>query len=69
MKKLYRSLNDKKIFGVCGGWAEYFNIDSTLMRIGWIMLSLITGFFPVFITYLVAAIITPKNNNHQSPAL
>ena len=34
MKKLFRSSTDRKICGVCGGIAEYFNIDSTLVRLG-----------------------------------
>ena len=38
-KRLYKSETDKKIAGVCGGIAEYFNIDSTLVRIGWVVLS------------------------------
>lgn len=41
MKKLYRSRKDRKIAGVCGGIAEYFNIDSTLVR----LLAVITIFF------------------------
>ena len=35
MKKLFRSSTDRKICGVCGGIAEYFNIDSTLVRLVW----------------------------------
>lgn len=37
-KKLYRSEKDKKIAGVCGGLAEYFDIDPTLVRLAWIFL-------------------------------
>ena len=36
-KKLYKSSTDKKIAGVCGGIAEYFNIDSTLVRLAWVV--------------------------------
>ena len=39
MKKLFRSSTDRKICGVCGGIAEYFNIDSTLVRLGVVLLS------------------------------
>ena len=35
-KKLYRSKNDKKISGVCGGIAEYFGIDATIVRLLWV---------------------------------
>ena len=39
MKKLFRSSTDRKICGVCGGIPEYFNIDSTLVRLGVVLLS------------------------------
>ena len=42
-KKLYLSSKDKKLAGVCGGFAEYVGIDSTLVRIGYIALVLCGG--------------------------
>lgn len=57
IKRLTRSKKDKKIFGVCGGIAEYFEIDSTLIRIIWIISSLIFGFG--FIAYLLCALVMP----------
>ena len=42
-KKLYKSSTDKKLAGVCGGLAEYFNIDSTLVRLGWVVFGLRGG--------------------------
>lgn len=36
-KKLYRSSNDRMVGGVCGGIAEYFNIDSSLVRLLWVL--------------------------------
>ena len=57
MKKLYRSESDKKICGVCGGIAEYFNIDSTLVRLGWVLLCFCA--FAGVIGYIVAAIVMP----------
>ena len=59
MKRLYKSNTDKKIAGVCGGIAEYFNIDSTLVRIGWIFL--ICAFGTGVIAYILCAIIMPSN--------
>ena len=56
-KKLYRSIVDKKLCGVCGGLAEYFNIDSTLVRLGWAFLTLFAGIG--ILAYIVAAIIIP----------
>lgn len=57
MKKLYKSQTDRKIFGVCGGIAEYFNIDSTLVRLIWVIL--IACFGTGIIAYILAAIVMP----------
>lgn len=43
MKKLYKSSTDRKISGVCAGIAEYFNIDPTIVRIGWSILAVMAG--------------------------
>ena len=56
-KKLYKSSTDKKLAGVCGGIAEYFNIDSTLVRLGWVLFSLLGG--SGLQAYIIAAIIMP----------
>ena len=56
-KKLYKSNTDKKLAGVCGGIAEYFNIDSTLVRLGWVVFSLVGG--SGMLAYIIAAIIMP----------
>jgi phage shock protein C len=58
MKRLYRS-KDKKISGVCGGIGEYFELDPSLVRLGWIVLTILTGVIPGIIGYIVAAIIIP----------
>lgn len=60
MNKLYLSNDDKKISGVCGGIAEYFKIDSTIVRLAWIIISLISGIIPGIIAYLLAVLIVPK---------
>lgn len=59
MKKLYRSETDKKIFGVLGGIARYFEIDATVLRVIYVLLSFFVLGCPVII-YLVAALIIPK---------
>ena len=56
-KKLYKSSTDKKLAGVCGGLAEYFNIDSTLVRLGWVVFGLLGG--SGLLAYIIAAIIMP----------
>jgi len=61
MKKLYRSATNKKLLGVCGGLAKYFGIDPTLVRLAWVILSLIpvVGPFIGVLVYIVWAIIVP----------
>ena len=56
MKKLYRSKTDKKICGVCGGLGEYLHVDSTLVRLVWLLIAL-TG--SGILIYFLAAIIMP----------
>ncbi len=58
-KKLYRSENSI-IAGVCGGIAEYFTLDPTLVRAGYALLSLFSAAFPGLLIYLVLWIIMPK---------
>lgn len=57
MKKLYRSRKDSKIAGVCGGIAEYFDVDPTIIR----LLAVLTIFFGGggIIAYIIAWIIIP----------
>ena len=59
-KRLYRSLRDKKLAGVCGGIGEYVDIDPTVIRLAWVVLSVLTGVVPGIIAYIVVAIIMPK---------
>jgi phage shock protein C len=57
-KPLQRSRTDKKIAGVCGGFAEFAELDPTIVRIVWLVASLFTGVG--FIAYLVAWILMPE---------
>lgn len=57
-KRLYKSNDNKMIDGVCGGIAEFFDIDPTLVRIGWILFCAAGG--SGFIGYLIAALIIPR---------
>ncbi len=68
--RLYRSETDKKIAGVCGGIAEYFEIDSTIIRLIWVISVAVYG--TGLLVYIIAAIIMPtkgeidtKMNMHQ----
>ena len=59
-KKIYRSESDRKIAGVCGGIAEYFDIDSTIVRLALLFLILAWGTGLLF--YLAAALIMPNES-------
>lgn len=58
-RKLYRSRTDKKLLGVLGGVAKYFNIDATILRIIYVLLSIFVIGCPIII-YLIAALIIPE---------
>ena len=60
-KKLKLSRNNKIIAGVCGGIAEYFNVDPTLVRIIAVILALLPG--PAVLAYLIAWIIIPLDRS------
>ncbi len=57
-RKLYRINEGKKIAGVCGGIAEYLNIDVTVVRLLWVLVCLMGGFG--ILAYLAAALIIPE---------
>lgn len=59
MKRLFRSRENKMIYGVCGGIAEYFNIDPTLVRLGWVLVS-VCSFGTGVLAYFIAAVIIPE---------
>jgi phage shock protein C len=58
-KKLYRSRTKKMLAGVCGGLAEYFDIDTSVVRLIFVGISLITAIIPMAIFYIIAWIIIP----------
>ena len=58
-KRLYKSKKNKMLAGVCGGIAEYFNLDPTLIRLGWIVFSALGG--SGILAYIIAAIVIPQN--------
>ncbi|MBR2847741.1 MAG: PspC domain-containing protein [Clostridia bacterium] len=59
MKKLCKSTTDKKICGVCGGFAEYFNMDSTLLRVIYAIIT-VFSFGTAVLIYFLAALIMPN---------
>ena len=58
-KKLYKSNQNKMLDGVCGGIAEYFGIDPTVVRLIWARFSLMGGCG--ILAYIIAAVIIPRN--------
>ncbi|HMK38217.1 MAG TPA: PspC domain-containing protein [Bacteroidota bacterium] len=60
MKRLFLSTTDKKLGGVCGGIAEYMDLDPTIVRLLTVVLALITAIIPVLIGYILAWIIIPR---------
>ena len=59
VERLYRSKSERMLFGVCGGLATYFDLDPTLVRLIFVLLTLATGIG--LIIYIVMAIITPQD--------
>lgn len=58
-KKLYKSSTDRKLDGVCAGFAEYFDVDPTIIRLAWVLFSLCGG--SGILAYLICALIIPRN--------
>jgi phage shock protein C len=59
-KKLYKSTENKVICGVLGGLGEYFGIDPTLVRVGYVFLAIFSAGFPGLLLYIIMALIVPK---------
>lgn len=58
--RLFRSKHDRRIAGVCGGIAQFFNVDSTMIRLIVVFLGLVTAVVPMMMAYLVAWIVIPN---------
>ena len=59
-KKLIRS-KDRILAGVCGGLAEYLGIDASIVRIGYVLISILSAAFPGIIVYLILMLIMPNS--------
>ena len=72
VRRMYRSEKNRQIAGVCGGIAEYFHIDPMAVRLGWVVVTILSGFVPGVLAYLVAAIVVPvaseQTGTPSSPA-
>ncbi len=61
IKRLYRSSRNCLVAGVCGGLAEYLGLDPTLVRLGYVLLSVLSAAFPGILVYLIAWLIIPRD--------
>lgn len=59
-KRLTKSLSDRKLFGICGGIAQYLDVDSIFIRVIYVVLSFCTAIIPSIILYLVLNFIIPE---------
>ena len=60
MKRIYRSKNDRRISGVCGGIAEYFDADPTVIRLLWILFCAMGG--SGILAYIICMIVFPRKD-------
>ncbi|MBO5420733.1 MAG: PspC domain-containing protein [Clostridia bacterium] len=63
-KKLYKSSTDKKLCGVCAGFANFFNIDPTIVRVIYACVALFTTGIPFVLLYIILAFILPEDNGY-----
>jgi phage shock protein C len=61
-RRLYKSRRDRMLDGVCGGVAEYLSLDSSLVRLAWVLLTFLGG--SGILLYIIAMIIMPNNPEH-----
>ena len=59
MNRLYKSTTDRKLSGLCGGIAETYGFDPTLVRLAFVFLLIFTGFVPMILLYIAGMIIVP----------
>ncbi len=67
-KKLTRSAKDRMIGGVCGGLANYFHIDPSIVRIGWALLTIAGNFILGVVAYIVMLIVVPEESAVDAPS-
>jgi phage shock protein C len=66
-RKLTRSSRHKMIAGVCGGLAEYFGVDPTLVRIAYVLISILSAAFPGILAYIVLMFVMPPAGETAAP--
>ena len=66
-RRLTRSSRHKMIAGVCGGLAEYFQLDPTAVRVAYVILSIISAAFPGILAYIILMFVMPLPESQQAP--
>ncbi len=59
-RRLMRSATNRKFAGVCAGFGEYFEVDATLVRLLWVLITFLSGIIPGIVVYLIAWFIMPE---------
>ena len=59
-ERLYRSTRDRVFAGVCGGLAARFDLDPSIVRVGWVLVALLTAIVPLLLVYALMAIVVPE---------
>ena len=59
-KRMHRSRSDRKLLGVLGGVADYTSLDPSLIRIVYVLVTILTGFVPGIFLYLVMGFVVPR---------
>ncbi len=62
-KRLTKSSTDKVIFGICGGIAKYFNTDPVIVRVAYVIITLLTAIAPAVLAYIILAVIIPEEGS------
>lgn len=63
VKRLYRSKTNKALAGICGGIGEYLNVDPTVIRVLWILFSLMGGCG--LLAYIICLFVIPQDNTNS----
>ena len=67
-RRLTRSAQHKMIAGVCGGLAEYFDLDVTLVRVAYVLISILSVAFPGILAYIILMFVMPPPDSQAPPA-
>ena len=63
-RRLRRSSRNRKIAGVCGGLAEYFGIDPTVVRVAYVLISIVSVAFPGILAYVILMFVMPAPDGY-----